>query len=113
VVDLDRNRQPALDVRTQTLQVLHRIDELLAVGGTDRSKLLTLRCARDMALFGEHNDAWNEWVDVDNPPCGRASSAAVSCPACWSRSWSRRAVRPSHVQSGMAASVGTREPCGE
>jgi enamine deaminase RidA (YjgF/YER057c/UK114 family) len=60
---------PVGDVRTQTRQVLERIDKLLQAAGTDKSKLLTAQVwLSDMALFAEHNAAWNEWVDARNPP---------------------------------------------
>lgn len=60
---------PVGDITTQTRQVLDRVDELLSQAGTDRSRLLTAQVwLRDMALFDEHNAAWNEWVDPDHPP---------------------------------------------
>jgi len=67
---------PVGDVRTQTKQVLERIDRLLAVAGSDKSKLLTAQVwLSDMSLFEAHNAAWNAWVDRENPPvraCVRA-----------------------------------------
>lgn len=67
---------PVGDIRSQTKQVLERIDRLLAAAGTDKSKLLTAQVwLADMRLFSEHNAAWNEWVDPQNPPvraCVRA-----------------------------------------
>ena len=60
---------PVGDVKTQTRQVLERIDQLLATAGTDKSKLLTAQVwLSDMALFAAHNNVWNEWVDRANPP---------------------------------------------
>lgn len=60
---------PHGDVKDQTRQVLAQIDRLLAQAGTDKSKLLTTQVwLTDMANFADHNDAWNEWVDPDNPP---------------------------------------------
>jgi enamine deaminase RidA (YjgF/YER057c/UK114 family) len=57
------------DVKAQTEEVLHRVDELLREAGTDRSKLLSAQVwLADMRLFAEHNAAWNEWVDPSNPP---------------------------------------------
>lgn len=67
---------PVGDIRTQTKQVLERIDRLLESAGTDKSKLLTAQVwLADMRLFADHNAAWNEWVDPRNPParaCVRA-----------------------------------------
>lgn len=67
---------PVGDIRSQTTQVLERIDRLLETAGTDKSKLLSAQVwLADMRLFEEHNAAWNAWVDPRNPPvraCVRA-----------------------------------------
>jgi enamine deaminase RidA (YjgF/YER057c/UK114 family) len=56
-------------MKTQTRQVLERIDRLLKAAGTNKSKRLTAQVwLSDMRLFAEHNNAWNEWVDRQNPP---------------------------------------------
>src|SRR4051794_6399207 len=60
---------PVGDVATQTRQVLERVDKLLARAGSDRSRLLSAQIwLRDMSDFDAHNEAWNAWVDQDNPP---------------------------------------------
>ena len=60
---------PVGDVKSQTRQVLERIDRLLESAGTDKSKLLTAQVwLADMRLFDDHNEVWNEWVDPQNPP---------------------------------------------
>jgi enamine deaminase RidA (YjgF/YER057c/UK114 family) len=65
------------DVKTQTRQVLERIDRLLQSAGTDKSSLLTAQVwLSDMALFADHNAAWNEWINAENPP----TRACVSAP---------------------------------
>ncbi len=57
------------DVKDQTGQVLDRIEGLLARAGTNKSKLLSAQVwLTDMALFADHNEAWNAWVDPKNPP---------------------------------------------
>jgi len=57
------------DVKDQTRQVLDRIDRLLHLAGTDKSKLLTAQVwLTDMAHFADHNTIWNGWVDARNPP---------------------------------------------
>ena len=67
---------PGGDITSQTQQVLERIDTLLAMAGTDKSKLLTAQVwLADMRLFEAHNAVWNEWVDPGNAPvraCVRA-----------------------------------------
>jgi len=57
------------DIKTQTAQVLRRVDELLELAGTDKSRLLSAQIwIADMRLFEDHNSVWNEWVDPENPP---------------------------------------------
>jgi len=57
------------DIKAQTAQVLQRVDELLNLAGTDKSKLLSAQVwIADMRLFEDHNSVWNEWVDPGNPP---------------------------------------------
>jgi enamine deaminase RidA (YjgF/YER057c/UK114 family) len=67
---------PGGDITSQTKQVLERIDTLLAMAGTDKSKLLAAQVwLSDMRLFEAHNAVWNAWVDRENPPvraCVRA-----------------------------------------
>jgi enamine deaminase RidA (YjgF/YER057c/UK114 family) len=60
---------PTGDIAQQTQQVLDRIDRLLRVAGTDKSRLLTAQVwLRDMHLFAAHNVVWNAWVDPAHPP---------------------------------------------
>jgi enamine deaminase RidA (YjgF/YER057c/UK114 family) len=57
------------DIKAQTAQVLRRIDELLKLAGTDKSRLLSAQVwIADMRLFEDHNSVWNEWVDPANAP---------------------------------------------
>jgi enamine deaminase RidA (YjgF/YER057c/UK114 family) len=69
------------DVRAQTTEVLQRVDELLADAGTDKSKILTAQVwLSDMSLFFAHNEAWNAWVDPDNPPARACVEARLAHP---------------------------------
>jgi enamine deaminase RidA (YjgF/YER057c/UK114 family) len=57
------------DVAEQTRRICARLDELLATAGTSKAKLLTAQVwLTDMKHFVAHNDAWNEWVDLDDAP---------------------------------------------
>ncbi len=68
------------DIKTQTRQMLERIDRLLGRAGTDKSKLLSAQVwLTDMAYFEEHNAAWNAWVDPKNPPV----RACLHSPQLW------------------------------
>jgi enamine deaminase RidA (YjgF/YER057c/UK114 family) len=53
----------------QTVKALARIDESLALCGTDKSKILSaIVYITDMKRKGDMNRAWDEWVDKANPP---------------------------------------------
>ena len=53
----------------QSKKVLARIDESLALCGTDKSKILSaVVYVADIKQKGEMNRAWDEWVDTANPP---------------------------------------------
>jgi len=53
----------------QSAKALARIDESLAMCGTDKSKILSaIVYITDMARKSEMNRAWDEWVDRGNPP---------------------------------------------
>ena len=68
------------DVKEQTSQILARIDGLLKISGTDKSKLLSaLVWLTDMSLFVAHNEIWNGWVDATSPP----TRACLHSPQLW------------------------------
>jgi enamine deaminase RidA (YjgF/YER057c/UK114 family) len=72
---------PIGDITVQTRQVLERIDDLLKRAGTNKSKLLTAQvCLSDMRFFRQHNLAWNEWVDPENPPVRACVQAELFDP---------------------------------
>jgi len=53
----------------QSAKALARIDESLALCGSDKSKILSaIVYITDMKRKGEMNRAWDEWVDPKNPP---------------------------------------------
>jgi len=53
----------------QTRKALKRIDESLALAGTDKSRILSaIVYIADIARKEEMNRAWDEWVDRANPP---------------------------------------------
>ena len=55
------------DIRTQTRQILERLDESLAMAGTDKSKLLSVYLA-DVGDYEAMNEVWDAWVDPENAP---------------------------------------------
>ena len=53
----------------QSKKALARIDESLALCGTDKAKILSaIVYITDMSRKSEMNRAWDEWVDRANPP---------------------------------------------
>jgi enamine deaminase RidA (YjgF/YER057c/UK114 family) len=59
----------AASVYQQARQVLARIDESLALCGTDKSRILSaIIYLADVNQKRELNRAWDEWVDANNPP---------------------------------------------
>src|SRR5438552_13806250 len=57
------------DIKTQTAQVLRRVDELLNLAGTDKSQLLSAQVwIADMRLFEDHNSV--ERVGRSGKPSG-------------------------------------------
>ena len=53
----------------QTVRALGRIDESLALCGSDKSRILSaIVYVTDIRRKDEMNRAWDEWVDAGNPP---------------------------------------------
>jgi len=56
-------------VYEQSVKMLARVDESLALCGTDKSKVLAATIyLNDVTQKGEFNRAWDAWVDPKNPP---------------------------------------------
>jgi enamine deaminase RidA (YjgF/YER057c/UK114 family) len=63
-------------VYEQTVDILARIDALLAASGSDKSKLLMATIwLVDIGTFDDMNRAWEAWADPANLP-GRATVEA-------------------------------------
>lgn len=72
----DRPFDAGASVGQQTRQMLARVDERLALAGSDKSRILMAHVMiADMRYFAEMNEAWDAWVDQDSPP-------ARACGAC-------------------------------
>jgi enamine deaminase RidA (YjgF/YER057c/UK114 family) len=68
-------------VYAQAVKVLARIDESLALCGSDKSKVLaaTIYLA-DVTQKPELNRAWDEWADASNPPMRACIGVAIEPP---------------------------------
>ncbi|NQW00499.1 MAG: RidA family protein [Rhodospirillales bacterium] len=65
----------------QTRQVLAKIDALLALAGTDKSKVLSAQIwVDDMRKFDDMNKAWDEWVSPGNAPARACTEARMANP---------------------------------
>ncbi|MHA6729720.1 RidA family protein [Devosia sp. A369] len=67
------------DITHQTKGTLARIDQALALAGSDKSKILSATIwLSDMADFKAMNEVWDAWIDPQNPParsCGEVKLA--------------------------------------
>ena len=65
----------------QTAKALARIDESLALCGSDKSKILSaIIYISDMKRKSEMNRAWDEWVGTRNPPMRACLGAELEPP---------------------------------
>ncbi len=65
----------------QTKEVLLLIDKLLAEIGSEKSKILTTQIfLANMADYAQLNQAWDEWVDSQNPPSRATVEAKLADP---------------------------------
>ncbi len=72
---------PKADIRTQTEQVLKKIDDLLMAAGTDKSKLLSATVyLSDIRYFDDMNAVWVAWVDKNNLPTRATVEAKLASP---------------------------------
>lgn len=66
------------DIKGQTRQILAKIDEYLATGGTSKSKLLTATVyLTDMSMKAAMNEVWQSWTDPASPPTRACVGAAL------------------------------------
>lgn len=69
-------------VKGQTEQVLKKIDAVLALAGTDKSKLLSANVwLADIGDRDTMNAVWTEWVDPENLPARATVEAKLATPA--------------------------------
>ena len=65
----------------QSVKALARIDESLALCGSNKSKILSaIVYISDMKRKSEMNRAWDEWVDKGNPPMRACLGVELEAP---------------------------------
>jgi len=69
------------DVKGQTRQVLAEIDRLLALGASDKTKILRAEVfLADIGDFAAMNEVWDEWVAPGFTPARATVQAKLACP---------------------------------
>ncbi len=77
----DRPIDPNATVAIQTSQMLQRVDERLAMAGSDKSKILFVHIMiADIRYLQEMNEIWDAWVDQDNPPARACGACGLASP---------------------------------
>jgi enamine deaminase RidA (YjgF/YER057c/UK114 family) len=73
---------PNATVTIQTQTVLAEIDRLLALAGTDKTRLLTAQIwLADIGTFAEMNAVWDAWVAPGATPARWTGEAKLATPA--------------------------------
>lgn len=56
-------------VKEQTADILAQIDAYLSLAGTSKDRIVVGNIwLKDIATFDDMNEAWDAWVDRENPP---------------------------------------------
>ena len=73
----DRNK----DVGGQTKEILDEIDRILALAGSDKSKVLSANIwLTDIATWSQMNEVWDAWVSPGNTPARATVEAKLAAP---------------------------------
>ena len=69
------------DVTEQTKQALAEVDRLLALAGTDKTRILSTQIwLADMTDFAEMNAVWDSWVPQGHTPARATGEAKLAAP---------------------------------
>ncbi len=69
-------------VTVQAKEILKRIDDHLAMAGTDKSRLVSAQVwLTDITTFDEFNSVWDGWVPAAGKPVRACVEAALADPA--------------------------------
>lgn len=72
----------ALDIRSQTADVLRQIDVRLAECGSDKGRILRTQIyLRDIGDIAAMNDVWDAWVVAGHAPPRATVQAALADPS--------------------------------
>lgn len=69
------------DVAEQTRQALAEVDRLLALAGTDKTRILSAQIwLADMADFSKMNAVWDAWAPQGNTPARATGESKLATP---------------------------------
>jgi enamine deaminase RidA (YjgF/YER057c/UK114 family) len=69
------------EVAGQTRQILHRIDELLAEAGSDKTKILMATIwLSDISTFDQMNGEWDAWAPDGHAPARACVESKLAFP---------------------------------
>jgi enamine deaminase RidA (YjgF/YER057c/UK114 family) len=73
--------EPKGDVTSQTREALAEIDRLLALAGSDRTRILKAQIwLADIATFEQMNAVWDDWVAPGHAPARATGEAKLATP---------------------------------
>ena len=73
--------EPGHDVAEQTRQALAEVDRLLALAGSDKTRILSAQIwLADMADFANMNAVWDAWVAPGNAPARATGESKLAAP---------------------------------
>lgn len=72
---------PSGDAASQTRQILARLDQYLAEGGSDKTRLLSVTIwLANISDFAAMNSVWDSWVPAGNTPPRACVEAKLATP---------------------------------
>jgi enamine deaminase RidA (YjgF/YER057c/UK114 family) len=72
---------PGESVAAQTGACLAEVDRILALAGTDKTRILSAQIwLADMAAFAEMNAVWDAWVPQGHTPARATGEAKLATP---------------------------------
>ncbi|UXM96070.1 RidA family protein [Bartonella sp. HY329] len=73
--------EPGASASDQTKQILAEVDRLLALAGSDKTRILkAMIWLADMKYFADMNAVWDEWVAPNAAPARATGEAKLAAP---------------------------------
>jgi len=77
------NYQTSSDAAEQAVQILEKVDQLLEVNGSHKSRILSATVwLSDMRHVTQFNAVWDAWVDGEHAPARSCVEARLESPQC-------------------------------